>query len=92
MPYLAQPFRDEIDKEENLEGQCSYSGYMSLKDFLGYLNYKVFRLVKNWLKVNGKTYFHFAAIVGTLICSVFEIYRRLVIPYENEKIIENGDV
>jgi len=31
-------------------------------------------------------------LIGELECCVFEIYRRLIAPYEQKKIIENGDV
>ncbi len=35
---------------------------------------------------------YFNAVVGALECAKLELYRRMVAPYENGKIAENGDV
>ena len=32
------------------------------------------------------------AIIGALECAKLELYRRVAAPYEDDKIIENGDV
>ena len=37
-------------------------------------------------------YEHFNAVIGALECAKQELYRRVVIPYENKKKKENGDV
>ena len=92
MPYLEQKFKNNIEQGEDLSKQCYYSETLIFKDFLGYLNYKIFVLVKNYITINGKRYWIFAGIIGTLICCVVEIYRRIIAPYEDEKIKDNGDV
>lgn len=91
MPYLFDAQKDEAE-EQGLRDAVHYSSTMSLKNFVGYLNYAITRHAKTWLKKNGQRYFSLCAIVGTIICSVFELYRRVVAPYEDTKIKENGDV
>jgi len=48
--------------------------------------------VKEAIKQNGESYGAYKEILGELECAKFEIYRRLVAKYEDEKMIENGDV
>lgn len=31
-------------------------------------------------------------VIGALVCTVLEVYRRVVAPYEDRKVKENGDV
>ncbi len=90
MPYLAK--KDKEDFDSKYKDALSYLESMDIKKLSGHLNYMVFKTVKAWTRKNGKKYFVFAAVVGTMICCVLEIYRRLVAPYEDEKILENGDV
>ena len=92
MPYLPEDFKHEIEQSEGLDFQKAYGASLKLKDFLGYLNYKNFVLIKAWIAKNGKSYFALAGIIGTLICCVLEVYRRVVAPYEDTKIKDNGDV
>lgn len=91
MPYLIDELKSEIDERG---GRDTASHLASLEDrhFIGALNYLVFKVVRRRIASKGKSYFLFAAIVGTLLCCVLEIYRRLIAPYEDEKIQENGDV
>ena len=35
---------------------------------------------------------NYSQFVGELECVKDEIYRRIIVPYENEKIKENGDI
>lgn len=57
----------------------------------GVLNYLVTELAIAWL---GPTpnYERFNAAVGALECAKLELYRRMIAPYEDKKIAENGDV
>lgn len=91
MPYLLEAQKDEADSQ-GLKESRQYASTMSLKNFVGFLNYAITTYVRDWLEANGKRYFSLCAIVGTIICSVFELYRRRVAPYEDTKIKENGDV
>ena len=92
MPYLAQEKKDFLDSECDVRNLSDKMTNESIQDFVGYLNYLNFVFVKRWIKKNGNKYFVFAAIIGTLICCILEIYRKLVAPYEDEKILENRDV
>lgn len=58
----------------------------------GELNFQVACLVNEYLTVNGVSYHRLNDVVGVLECLKLEIYRRLVAPYEDDKIIDNGDV
>lgn len=57
----------------------------------GELTYVIYRLAKSFTRKNNG-FFGFALVIGCLMCATFEIYRRVVAPYEDKKIIENGDV
>lgn len=58
----------------------------------GELNYIFTLLCIKYLKDNGTSYQKINDIIGALEGTKLEFYRRLVIPYENEKIQTNGDV
>lgn len=58
------------------------------KNIKGHLNYLLFKIAKDYCE-NYKDYSDF---IGELESAKLEIYRRLVAPYEDEKIKENGDV
>ena len=46
----------------------------------------------NSINKNGKKYWIFALFVGTLMCCILEVYRRLIAKYEDNAIKRNGDV
>jgi len=56
----------------------------------GDLNYVLFRIAKGLC--TPPRYYKINAVYGVLQCMAFEFYRRVVAPYEDEKIRENGDV
>lgn len=58
----------------------------------GDLNYAFTMLAKTYLKDKGLSYQTCNDIVGALESAKMEFYRRIVIPYENSKIEQNGDV
>jgi len=62
----------------------------------GSLNYIIFKIVKGLIEPQydggERSYARFNAITGALECCKQEIYRRLVVPYEETKIEDNGDV
>lgn len=59
---------------------------------VGELNYLITRLCRLYLERNGTSYTHVNDVVGALECAKLEFYRRVVVPYENEKWHQNGDV
>lgn len=62
----------------------------------GILNYCITVLIKTTYKLVTKksvlSYADHNSAVGMLECAKMEFYRRNTAPYEDEKIVENGDV
>jgi hypothetical protein len=55
----------------------------------GDLNYFLFAYTK---RVIIPSYNNYKELIGELHCAITEIERRLLAPYEDHKITENGDV
>jgi hypothetical protein len=58
----------------------------------GDLNYAMTKLAAEYLDMMGTSYAHFNEVIGVLECAKQELYRRMVVPYEERKCAENGDV
>ena len=58
----------------------------------GSLNYLITKLVLQFIDKVGPRYDTFNAAVGALECAKQEMYARMVRPYEDQKIKQNGDV
>lgn len=59
----------------------------------GELNYFLTQIINEYITVNGGVnYAKVNDIVGAMECAKLELYRRLAAPYEDKKILENGDV
>ena len=56
------------------------------------LNYMVSLMAKAYIDAKGLRYEHLNAVVGALDSCKVEFQRRVVAPYEDTKIAENGDV
>ncbi len=80
MPYIEPNIRPAID-----------SGRMVPRT-AGELNYVLTRIVLIYLKNHGLGYQSINDIVGALDGAKAEFQRRVVVPYEDAKIEENGDV
>jgi len=95
MPYIKQDIRNAID-DQILDLLATLKVYSNSNDALcGNLNYIIFKIIKELTSKNNcgeKSYARFNAILGALECCKLEIYRRMISPYEDSKIIENGDV
>lgn len=76
MPYIDKERRNNISTPETA----------------GELNYMITELLLVYVKNNGESYQTFNDILGACDGASKEFYRRLVIPYEKQKIIINGDV
>jgi len=87
-PYIDR-LSDVITEQANQD-----KTFKGLLKFAGFLNYVFTRITLKVLKsLFGKfSYWMFALIIGVLITMVFEMYRRVIAPYEDKKIKENGDV
>ena len=80
MPYIRQERRDAIRAGARPQDA-------------GELNFAITVLVDNYLNDKGGIrYAHLNEVIGAMDCAKLELYRRVVAPYEDQKIQENGDV
>jgi len=79
MPYI---------KEEN-KWRLNRGGLPSTP---GELNYVLTEEALSYLRDKGESYQVYNDIIGALEGCKLEMYRRMVAPYEDKKIQENGDV
>ena len=81
MPYIKKEDRETLAKGEEVQ-TC------------GDLNYKIHELIEQHLDNNRYRlgYSLYNEVIGVLACVQQEFYRRSVVPYENKKINENGDI
>jgi hypothetical protein len=86
MPYT-EP-QDRVKVDELIAGAVSHTGDWSAGD----LTYGLTKLVVAWIKSHGKKYLNLAIVMGCLFCTAFELYRRVIAPYEDKKRQDNGDV
>lgn len=87
MPYIKQEQRPDID--ELVTPLLDHLKSLPLEDQDGSLNYAVTKIIKN---LYPKKYFHFNRALGVMTAITSELYRKIIGPYEDTKIIENGDV
>jgi hypothetical protein len=87
MPYIKKDQRPGI--EEKLLPLINYVRSLSVEEQDGAINYSVTRILKS---VYPRRYFHYNRALGVLSAIKEEFYRRVIAPYEDEKIKENGDV
>lgn len=80
MPYIKHDRRADLSLEGSL-----------IPDTSGELNYMLTELVLRYIG-DAPNYTMFNNAIGALECCKLELYRRMVAPYEDTKIIENGDV
>jgi hypothetical protein len=82
MPYIKSNIRDDLNP-------C----LTNVKDAMtaGELNYQITELIRNYW-IGFPNYQGINDIVGALECAKQEFIRRVVNPYEDKKIIENGDI
>ena len=86
MPYIT---RNEQAKLE----RYSYTGANPhTPDNAGELTYIFTKESCDYVKKHGKSFLTCCIIIGALICTALEFYRRVVAPYEEMKIKTNGDV
>jgi hypothetical protein len=58
----------------------------------GELNFVFTQVIQQYLMLNGKSYQRINDVLGALEGAKLEFYRRVAAPYEDVKIMENGDV
>lgn len=84
MPYIKQEDRKKFDIKLNELSNLINSD--------GELNYCVSIIVNKLLNKRGLNYQNLNNLIGSLECIKQEFYRTVVTPYENLKILENGDI
>jgi len=80
MPYIKQVYRVKM------EPSCFIAGNA------GELNFQFTILAQAYMKLHGLSYQTINDIVGALEGAKAEFQRRIVAPYEDRKIQENGDL
>lgn len=81
MPYIKEEDRDDVrclssDRSPKTPGELNFLFTEIIADY--------FELRNNYQAIND--------IIGALEGAKLEFYRRIAVPYEDQKIIENGDV
>jgi len=84
MPYIKKVFRDSLDSHltklsEEIINKGDYT-------------YCIYKLASLILKIKGINYDNLSALRSSMDDASFEWYRRKMITYEDQKIIENGDI
>ena len=88
MPYIPQKDRDRFTLPLNLlEDRIDIDGISN-----GELKYLMTRLAYFYINKHGVSYNTLSDVIKAFECAKMEFYRRKVVPYENHKIAENGDV
>jgi hypothetical protein len=90
MPYIENVSRPYLDETIDLLADRIRAGSIEPTAWAGIINYTVTRLLVTTLP--KKRYWCLALGIGTLVCVIFEFYRRFVAPYEDEAIRKNGDI
>lgn len=85
MPYIDPAARSELDPD--------VGGYRWREpEGAGELNYVITKLVVAYIERRGDVrYERIAEVTGVLENVKQEFYRRVAAPYEDKKIVENGD-
>ena len=78
MPYIKKSLRPTVIKKGPTNA--------------GELNYLVTIIAIRYVQEGEVSYRKINDAIGALECAKLELYRRLAAPYEDKKIIENGDV
>lgn len=76
MPYIKKEDRHNLTAPSNV----------------GELNYAMSVLAISYVENKGLNYQTINDIIGAFDCAKSEFYRRVAIPYEDEKININGDI
>lgn len=89
MPYIKQEDRNRFDEVIREYEKSIKSSSITM----GQLNYLITSIINVTIKsMGGISYSTLNNIIGVLECIKLELYRRIVVPYEDNKIKENGDV
>lgn len=88
MPYIDKRDRERLDGVVDLVVEKFLED--SMDESLGDLNYVISRIVAGC--IGEPSYSKIAMATGVLENVKQELYRRMAAPYEDRKILENGDI
>ena len=92
MPYIKDHERMQYSESiKSIVHNLNMEGLHGLYP-VGHLNYIISEIIKQTLDRQGLRYQTANSVIGALECCKLELYRRLIAPYEDEKIESNGDV
>lgn len=88
MPYIKKDGREKFAHALNvIEQLFEHNGVTP-----GELNYLISRIAHSYVARKGLNYTRLNDVVGVFTAAKDEFYRRVVAPYEDKKISENGDI
>lgn len=93
MPYIPGPTRTKFDAAINR--LVSELNNYENDALCGQLNYVISSLIWRMCGHNGDGELNYArinAVLGAVEAAKLEFYRRIAVPYEDEKIEQNGDI
>jgi hypothetical protein len=95
MPYIKKERRWDIClKSWQPNADAKHSDYLDIRAIqsAGEMNYAFTEIILSYIRYNGLSYQNINDVIGALEGAKSEFTRRTVVPYENQKIEENGDV
>lgn len=81
MPYITRERQKEIVEHDGVPENPGELNFLITYIVCGYIT-----------RQGGMKYGNINEVIGALECAKLEMYRRLAAPYEDKKILENGDV
>lgn len=84
MPYIDSQRREDVDPTQAYR--------LDSPQTTGELNYSFSVLAKEYMSLKGLSYQTINDVIGALEGAKMEFYRRIAVPYEEEKREINGDV
>jgi hypothetical protein len=88
MPYITPELREDF--EEPLQNLIKLLDWVDADRIDGTMNYIITRLIRS--QYNNGRYAEYNSAIGVLECAKLELYRKAIGPYEDIKLIENGDI
>lgn len=86
MPYIPQERRTEL-RPPHYTGRPPAGARNT-----GELNYLISALAADYIRLNGLSYQTISEVRAAMNDASQEFYRRVAVPYEDEKLAQNGDV
>jgi hypothetical protein len=88
MPYITPELREDF--EEPIQNLIKLLDWVDADRIDGTMNYIITRLIRS--QYNNGRYAEYNSAIGVLECAKLELYRKAIGPYEDIKLIENGDI